>query len=60
MTSMGKTIIRKIDVTEMGRKGGKATAAKRTAKQRREAARRAVQARWKKYREEHPDKKRGK
>jgi hypothetical protein len=32
----------------LGRKGGKATARNRTAEQRREAARRAIAARWKK------------
>lgn len=47
---MGKkvkvTITRVVDVTEMGRLGGQATAANRTAKERSEAARKAVQARW--------------
>jgi hypothetical protein len=32
----------------LGRKGGKATAQNRTAQQRKEAARKAVQARWSK------------
>jgi len=31
---------------ELGRKGGKATAAKRTKQERSEAARKAVEARW--------------
>ena len=47
---MGKKITRVIDVTEMGRKGGAATAASRTPEERSEAARKAIQARWEKYR----------
>ena len=47
---MGKkvkvTITRVIDVTELGRAGGKATAANRTPQERSEAARNAVNARW--------------
>ena len=35
---------------QLGRKGGKATARKRTAQERSEAARKAVRARWAKYR----------
>jgi ClpP class serine protease len=35
---------------ELGRKGGKATARNRTAEERTEAARRAVEARWAKQR----------
>jgi hypothetical protein len=38
-----------MDVREMGRRGGKARARKLTAKQRSEIARKAVQARWKKW-----------
>jgi hypothetical protein len=34
-----------------GKKGGKARAQRMTAEQRREAARKAVEARWKRYRE---------
>jgi hypothetical protein len=36
---------------ELGRKGGKATARKRTAEERAEAARKAVEVRWAKQRE---------
>lgn len=55
---MGKIVkvVREIDVTELGRKGGKATAANRTLKQRQAAARLAVRTRWDRYYEEHPDK----
>ena len=55
---MGKKIHRVIDVTEMGRKGGKATAANRTPEERREAAQRAIKARWDKYYKDHPEKRR--
>jgi hypothetical protein len=41
---MGKKI--KIDVTELGRSGGRARAANMTAEQRSEGARVASQARW--------------
>jgi general stress protein YciG len=41
---MGKKVV--VDVTELGRAGGKATAANRTPEERSEAARKAVQARW--------------
>jgi hypothetical protein len=37
---------------ELGRKGGKATAQNRTAKQRQDAARKAVSARWAKQKKE--------
>jgi hypothetical protein len=45
---MGKKIkvTRIIDVTEMGRSGGLATASNRTSEERRAAARSAAQARW--------------
>jgi general stress protein YciG len=39
-----------VDVTELGRRGGTATAAARTPQQRSDAARKAVQARWERYR----------
>ncbi len=39
-----------MNVREMGRRGGKARARKLTAKQRSEIARKAVRARWKKWR----------
>lgn len=45
---MGKKIL--IDVTERGRNGGKARAARLTDKQRSAAARKAVNARWAKVR----------
>jgi len=53
---MGKKVTRIIDVTELGRAGGRATAANRTAKQRSAAAREAVQARWAAYYSAHPEK----
>jgi hypothetical protein len=53
---MGKKV--QIDVTEAGRKGGKATAANRTPEERRAAAVKAIEARWAKYRKEHPEKRR--
>ena len=53
---MGKKVRFVIDVTEAGRKGGAATAANRTAAERQEAARKAIQARWEKYYAEHPEK----
>ena len=45
-----------IDVTELGRKGGHARAAALGSKKLRAAARKAAQARWKKYYEDHPEK----
>jgi hypothetical protein len=55
---MGKKvkISRVVDVTEMGRAGGKATAANRTAKERSAAARNAIKARWDAYYKAHPEK----
>jgi len=57
---MGKkvkvTITRIVDVTEMGRLGGLATAASRKPEERRAAARKAIQARWDAYYEAHPEK----
>ena len=38
--------------------GGKARAASLTPEQRSKSARKAIRARWKKYYEEHPEKKR--
>ena len=55
LAPMGKKVTRIIDVTELGRAGGKATAAGRTAKQRSAAARTAIKARWDKYYEDHPE-----
>jgi hypothetical protein len=43
---------------ELGRKGGKATAKARTPEERKEAARKAVLARWKKYYESSKGRKR--
>ncbi|MGO9056949.1 MAG: hypothetical protein ACLQU2_06115 [Candidatus Binataceae bacterium] len=42
-----------MDVKEAGRRGGNATAKKLTKKQRSENARRAVEARWAKWRKAH-------
>jgi hypothetical protein len=55
---MGKKvkITRVIDVTEMGRAGGKATAANRTAKERKAASALAIKARWDAYYAAHPEK----
>jgi hypothetical protein len=55
---MGKKVkvSRVVDVTEMGRAGGKATAANRTPKERSAAAKKAIKARWEKYYAEHPEK----
>ena len=55
---MGKKIrmVRVIDVTEMGRAGGKATAARRTPEERSRAASAAVQARLTAYYRKHPEK----
>jgi hypothetical protein len=53
---MGKKITRIIDVTELGRAGGKATAAGRTAKERKAASAMAIKARWDAYYAAHPEK----
>lgn len=53
---MGKKVKVVVDVTELGRRGGMATAANRTAQERTEAARKAIQARWERYYKEHPEK----
>ncbi len=45
-----------MDVTELGRKGGQATAANRTEAERKAAAQKAIEARWEKYYSEHPEK----
>ena len=45
-----------VDVTELGRKGGPATAANRTAKERKAASVVAITARWAAYYELHPEK----
>jgi hypothetical protein len=53
---MGKKVrvTRVIDVTELGRAGGLATAAGRNAEQRKAAARAAITARWDAYYKLHP------
>ena len=43
----------KVDVAEIGKKGGEARSANMTAKERSEASRKAVNARWAKYRAEN-------
>jgi hypothetical protein len=53
---MGKKIKVILDVTELGRAGGRARAANMTPEERREASRKAVQARWERYYKEHPEK----
>jgi hypothetical protein len=45
-----------VDVTELGRAGGKATAANRTPAERKQAARKAIRARWHAYYKAHPEK----
>lgn len=51
---MGKKVTITVDVTELGRRGGKARAGKLTPAERSESARRAVNARWERYRRKHP------
>jgi hypothetical protein len=51
---MGKKVI--IDVTELGRKGGKARAASQTPKQLSMQGHKAVAARWEQYYRDHPEK----
>lgn len=53
---MGKKVKVVVDVTEIGRKGGKATAANRTEKERKAAARHAIKARWDAYYAANPEK----
>jgi hypothetical protein len=53
---MGKKIRLTIDVTELGRAGGHATAAARTAAERKAAAQKAIKARWDAYYKLHPEK----
>jgi len=54
--AMGKKVKITVDVTELGRKGGRARAKKLTSAERRESARKAIQARWEKYYQAHPEK----
>jgi hypothetical protein len=58
LSTMGKKI--QIDVTELGRKGGAATAANRTALERTTASSAAAAARWTAYYAKNPDKLRAK
>jgi hypothetical protein len=51
---MGRKVV--VDVTEIGRLGGQATAANRTAKERLDASRKAIKARWDAYYVAHPEK----
>jgi hypothetical protein len=53
---MGKKIKVVVDVTELGRAGGRATAAARTPEERKAAAKTAVEARWRAYYKLHPEK----
>jgi hypothetical protein len=53
---MGKKVRVVIDVTELGRAGGLATAKARTPAERQAAAKTAVQARWDAYYKLHPEK----
>jgi hypothetical protein len=54
---MGKKVKITVDVTELGRKGGRARAAALSPDQRKEAARKAIKARWDAYYKAHPEKK---
>jgi hypothetical protein len=54
---MGKKVV--VDVTELGRAGGRARAANMTAEERSAAARAAVQARWAKVKKEKRGGKKG-
>ncbi len=45
------TVTRQVNVTEIGRLGGYARAARMSPEERSEAARKAVRERWRKYRE---------
>ena len=53
---MGRKVKLIVDVTELGRRGGRATAATRTPEERQIAARSAVEARWAAYYAANPDK----
>lgn len=56
---MGKKVrvVMVVDVTENGRKGGRARAAALSPDERKEAARKAIKARWDAYYKAHPEKK---
>ena len=53
---MGRKVKLIVDVTELGRRGGRATAANRSPEEREAAARRAIEARWAAYYATHPEK----
>jgi hypothetical protein len=53
---MGRKVKLIVDVTELGRLGGRATAANRSPDQREAAARKAVKARWEAYYAASPEK----
>jgi len=53
---MGRKVKVIVDVTELGRRGGQATAANRTPEERAAAARAAINARWDAYYAAHPEK----
>jgi hypothetical protein len=55
---MGRKVKVTVDVTELGRLGGAATAANRTPEERQKAAKKAIKARWDAYYAAHPEKKR--
>jgi hypothetical protein len=54
---MGRKVKIVVDVTELGRKGGRARAEALSPEERRASARKAIQARWDRYYAEHPEKK---
>ena len=56
---MQKNTVIQVDVTELGRKGGRARAAKLGPRKLSAASRKAANARWEKYYREHPEKKKG-
>jgi hypothetical protein len=49
-------VVRYVDVEALGRAGGLATAENRTPEERQAAARKAIEARWAKYYNAHPEK----
>lgn len=55
---MGKKVkvVRYVDVEAIGKLGGQATAANRTAAERKAAAKAAIAARWEQYYRDHPEK----
>ena len=55
-STMGRKVKVIVDVTELGRLGGRATAANRTPAERKAAALAAIQARWEAYYAAHPEK----